>query len=74
MNGTSAAAQRSNEPMFRTLFIGGDRSEAVSPAVAHIWNGNQAPAQGAPTLSRTPDVRPPSPLDLFSDRSGTFAG
>ncbi|WP_022721337.1 transglycosylase SLT domain-containing protein [Rhodopseudomonas sp. B29] len=75
VNGTTAAVQRSNDPMFRTLFIGGDRSEAVSPAVAQIWNNSSAPAQAAPvTLSRTPDVRAPSPLDLFSDRNGTFAG
>ncbi|RED41968.1 transglycosylase-like protein with SLT domain [Rhodopseudomonas thermotolerans] len=73
----TATAQRGSEPMFRSLFLGGDRTEPVSPAVQSLWTSpSQAamPSQTAmPELSRTPEVRPPTPLDLFSDRSGTFA-
>jgi hypothetical protein len=68
---TTASAQRGSEPMFRSLFVGGDRAEPVSPAVQQLWS-NSSPA--APLdLARTPEVRAPTPLDLFSDRSGTFA-
>jgi hypothetical protein len=80
--------------MFRTLFLGGDRSEAVSPAVQQLWGGgtgasststSATPASAASsttmtsstapstTMSYTPVVRAPQPLDLFSDRAGTFA-
>lgn len=104
-SGGSAApsATQQGEPIFRTLFLGGDRNEPVSPAVQRLWNGAgqdtppsvggssisadtagasaalsyapttpaAAPAPGA--LNYTPAVRAPQPLDLFSDRSGTFA-
>ncbi|QDL98045.1 lytic transglycosylase domain-containing protein [Rhodopseudomonas palustris] len=79
----TATAQRGSEPMFRSLFLGGDRAEPVSPAVQSLWSSpspTTLPSQAAmpsqpamPELSRTPEVRPPSPLDLFSDRSGAFA-
>ncbi|NEW86118.1 lytic transglycosylase domain-containing protein [Rhodopseudomonas sp. WA056] len=79
----TATAQRGSEPMFRSLFLGGDRAEPVSPAVQSLWSSpspTTLPSQAAmpsqtamPELSRIPEVRPPSPLDLFSDRSGTFA-
>jgi hypothetical protein len=93
-SGTDAAARQSSEPMFRTLFLGGDRSEAVSPAVQQLWGGgtgasststSATPASAASsttmtsstapstTMSYTPVVRAPQPLDLFSDRAGTFA-
>ncbi|NEV80567.1 lytic transglycosylase domain-containing protein, partial [Rhodopseudomonas sp. BR0C11] len=63
--------------------LGGDRAEPVSPAVQSLWTSpsqtampSQAtmPSQTAlPDLPRTPEVRTPTPLDLFSDRNGTFA-
>ncbi|MDB5518671.1 MAG: transglycosylase, partial [Tardiphaga sp.] len=58
-------------PIFRSLFQGGDRSVPVSPAVQELW-GNRSSLTSA-SLSRTPDVRAPQPLDLFSDRAGTFS-
>lgn len=79
----TATSQRGNEPMFRSLFLGGDRAEPVSPAVQSLWTSpsqttmpsqTTIPSQTAlPDLPRTPEVRTPTPLDLFSDRNGTFA-
>ncbi|MCG6206022.1 transglycosylase SLT domain-containing protein [Rhodopseudomonas sp. HC1] len=94
-NAAPSATQQPGEPMFRTLFLGGDRNEAISPAVQQLWTNPVTPtsastpamssssatslsyAPTAPTppsgLSYTPTVRTPTPLDLFSDRTGTFA-
>src|SRR6266576_719510 len=84
------ASLQQSEPIFRSLFQAGERSEPVSPAVHELWGSSSsltsvAPATSvAPTNSvtiaspisalptRTPNVRAPQPLDLFSDRSGTF--
>jgi hypothetical protein len=38
--------------------------------VQKLWGNN---ASLTSVTSATPDVRPPQPLDLFSDRSGTFS-
>jgi hypothetical protein len=69
---TNAAALAQSEPIFRSLFQGGDRSAPVSPAVQELW-GNRTSLTSA-SLSRTPEIRAPQPLDLFSDRAGTFSG
>jgi hypothetical protein len=60
------------QPTFHSLFQAGDRPEPVSPVVRELWgNGasitSNAAAQGAGGSNR------PQPLDLFSDRSGTFS-
>jgi hypothetical protein len=74
------------EPIFRSLFQAGERSEPVSPAVRELWGNSSSltsvgsttsvasatPVNGA-TSGQTPDVRAPQPLDLFSDRNGTFS-
>jgi hypothetical protein len=49
------------DPIFRSLFQGGERSQPVSPAVQELW-GNSSSQTSAPQR-----------LDLFSDRSGTFS-
>jgi hypothetical protein len=67
----AAASPAQSDPIFRSLFQGGDRSAPVSPAVQELW-GNRSSLTSA-SLSRTPDVRAPQPLDLFSDRAGTFS-
>ena len=69
----AVASPAKSDPIFRSLFQGGDRSEPVSTAVQELWgNGSsQAPAQSAST--QTPAIRAPQPLDLFSDRAGTFS-
>lgn len=59
---TDTSAQ---EPIFRSLFQAGERSQPISPTVQELW-GKLA--------STTPEVRSPGRLDLFSDRSGTFSG
>jgi hypothetical protein len=68
-NSANAAGQ--SDPIFRSLFQGGDRSAPVSPAVQELW-GNRSSLTSA-SVSRTPEVRAPQPLDLFSDRAGTFS-
>lgn len=58
-SGTSSAsaapssAQQSGEPMFRTLFLGGDRNEPISPAVQQLWTNPVTPAGVTPGVSAT---------------------
>ncbi|MGO9356631.1 MAG: transglycosylase SLT domain-containing protein [Xanthobacteraceae bacterium] len=57
-------------PSFRSLFQVGDRSEPLSSTVRTLWGnapstGTDLPAQGQVATQ---------PLDLFSDRAGTFSG
>ena len=79
------ASLQQNEPIFRTLFQGGERSQPVSPAVQELWGSSSSLTSAAVTpvsssaaaqalSGRKPDIRAPQPLDLFSDRSGTFSG
>jgi hypothetical protein len=70
---TTASLQPS-QPMFRSLFQAGERVQPVSPAVQELW-GNSSSLTSVPSpSSQTPNVRAPQPLDLFSDRNGTFSG
>lgn len=66
---TQAATQEG--PIFRTLFQAGDRSQPVSNAVKELWGNNGSLTSAS--LSKAPEVTTPRPLDLFSDRSGTFS-
>jgi transglycosylase-like protein with SLT domain len=73
----STSTTANSPPMFRSLFQGGDRTEPVSSAVRELWGNSPssssvALASSAPSR-QTPDVRAPQPLDLFSDRNGTFS-
>jgi hypothetical protein len=64
------------DPIFRSLFQAGDRIQPISPAVQELWGNSSSltSASVAQSLSgKTPEVRPPGRLDLFSDRSGTFS-
>ena len=61
------------EPMFRTLFQAGDRTQPISPAVQELWNNSPPRANVASVAGTTPEVRAPGRLDLFSDRDGTFS-
>ena len=73
----TASAQ--TDPIFRSLFQGGERSQPISPAVQELWGNassltSVASASPTPSLSgQTPEVRAPGRLDLFSDRSGAFS-
>jgi hypothetical protein len=72
---TNGAPQ--SDPIFRSLFqASGEPAQPVSPAVRALWGNSQSltsVASATPSLTQTPDVRTPQPLDLFSDRNGTFS-
>ena len=71
---TTASLQQPGRPIFRSLFQAGERAQPVSPAVQELWgNGSSLTSVPSPA-SQTPNVRAPQPLDLFSDRNGTFSG
>ncbi|UVO32270.1 transglycosylase SLT domain-containing protein [Bradyrhizobium arachidis] len=59
-----------NAPVFRSIYQPGDTSQPVSTTVQKLWGNN---ASLTSVASATPDVRPPQPLDLFSDRYGAFS-
>jgi hypothetical protein len=70
----TTASLQPGQPMFRSLFQAGERAQPVSPAVQELW-GNGSSLTSVPSLSsQTPNIRAPQPLDLFSDRNGTFSG
>jgi hypothetical protein len=71
---TTASLQQPGQPIFRSLFQAGERAQPVSPAVQELWgNGSSLTSVPSPA-SQTPKIRAPQPLDLFSDRNGTFSG
>ena len=76
---TSQTASAQPDPIFRSLFQAGERTQPISPVVQELWgNGSSltsvASATTTPSLSgQTPEVRAPGRLDLFSDRSGAFS-
>jgi hypothetical protein len=83
--GLKTAALQPNEPIFRSLFQAGERSEPISPVVKELWGSSSSLTSVAPAtsvasatatsaLAQIPTVRAPQPLDLFSDRNGTFSG
>ena len=57
--------------MFRSLFQGGERSQPISPAVQELWGNSSSLTSNV--VPKTPEVGTPKPLDLFSDRFGTFS-
>jgi hypothetical protein len=80
----TASLQQPTEPIFRSLFQAGERSQPVSPAVHELWGNSSAltSASVKPVSSssatqalsgRKPEVHAPRPLDLFSDRAGVFS-
>jgi hypothetical protein len=85
----SQTASMASEPIFRSLFQAGERTQPISPAVQELWGSKSsltsvaqassvAPASSVASVSTTlsghkPEVRAPGRLDLFSDRNGTFS-
>jgi hypothetical protein len=74
------------DPIFRSLFQAGERTQPVSSAVRELWGNSSSLTSVAPatsvasaapaataTSAQTPNIRAPQPLDLFSDRNGTFS-
>jgi Transglycosylase SLT domain len=71
---SQATRTASIDPIFRSLFQAGDRTQPISPAVQELWGHSSSQATAAPLSGTTPEVRPPGRLDLFSDRNGSFSG
>jgi hypothetical protein len=73
----SAANTAPSGPVFRSLFQAGERAEPVSPAVRELWGNSSSltsvASSASTTVPRSPELRAPRPLDLFSDRNGTFS-
>ena len=73
----SVATPASVMPTFRSLFQGGQRTEPVSSAVRELWGNSSSltsvAANASASSTQIPEVRAPQPLDLFSDRKGTFS-
>jgi len=78
------ASVQPNDPIFRSLFQAGDRSQPVSPAVQELWANASSPASLSPVApvapagpaassTPTPATTAPQGLDLFSDRNGIFS-
>jgi hypothetical protein len=73
---STVASFSPGEPIFRSLFQAGERTEPVSPGVRELWGNSSSltsVASTAPISTQTPELRAPRPLDLFSDRNGTFS-
>ncbi|MGY8681071.1 lytic transglycosylase domain-containing protein [Bradyrhizobium sp. UFLA05-153] len=67
---TTVADNSPGTPVFRSIYQPGDSTQPVSATVQKLWGNN---ASLTSVTNTTPDVRAPQPLDLFSDRSGTFS-
>jgi len=67
---TTVADNSPTAPVFRSIYQPGDTTQPVSTTVQKLWGNN---ASLTSVASATPDIRPPQPLDLFSDRSGTYS-
>ena len=64
----ASSNSRPVDPIFRSLFQVDDRSQPVSSTVRELW-GNSSSLTSAANV--TPSA--PRPLDLFSDRDGSFS-
>ena len=71
---SDTASVQPGQPMFRSLFHAGERAEPVSQAVQELWGNGGSLTSSTTPVPQTPKVRAPQPLDLFSDRFGTFSG
>ena len=65
---TSGGTSQPSDPIFRSLFQVDERSQPVSSTVRELW-GNASSLTSAERASGAS----PQPLDLFSDRGGTFS-
>jgi hypothetical protein len=82
---TTGNSSTSPDPIFRSLFQAGERTEPVSPTVRELWGNSSSLTAVAPvSAANTTPVASASPiqipaagasqrLDLFSDRNGTFS-
>ena len=72
----SASAPREGtppaDPMFRSLFQADENSQPISSTVRELW-GKSSSLTSVASAAPAPNVAAPRPLDLFSDRDGTFS-
>ncbi len=60
------------DPMFRSLFQADEKSQPISSTVRELW-GKSSSLTSVASVAPAPNVGAPRPLDLFSDRDGTFS-
>jgi hypothetical protein len=70
-NADSGGSSQQNDAMFRSLFQADDGAQAVSPTVQALWGNAASLTSNAASAA---SASTPAPLDLFSDRNGTFSG
>jgi hypothetical protein len=68
----ATASAAPSQPMFRSLFQVGERTQPVSLAVQELWGAQSATAATDAQISS--DSGPRQPFDLFSDRNGAYSG
>jgi hypothetical protein len=78
VNANSGGNSQSGDPMFRSLFQAEDGAQAVSPTVQALWGNSSSltsntPSSGSTGAAPGGNTSAPAPLDLFSDRNGTFS-
>ena len=56
-------------PAFRSLFQADENAQPVSSTVRALWGSSSS----LTSVASAPNVAAPQPLDLFSDRNGTFS-
>jgi len=64
----------SGDTMFRSLYQVDERSQPVSPKLRELWGNASSLTSAANADGQAPRADAPRPLDLFSDRDGTFSG
>jgi hypothetical protein len=64
----------SGDPMFRSLFQVDERSQPVSPKLGELWGKSSSLTSDPSSGGQAAGTSAPRPLDLFSDRNGTFSG
>jgi transglycosylase-like protein with SLT domain len=71
---TTTDTSSPTDPVFRSLFQAGERTQPVSPAVRELWGNSSSLTSVAPATSASSAQAPSAgALDLFSDRNGTFS-
>lgn len=67
-----ASVQR-DEPMFRSLFKVGERTEPVSPAVSELWGNSSSLTASIRQPNVSGETQKARPLDLFRDPAGIYS-
>jgi hypothetical protein len=73
---TTTSTSPASDPVFRSLFQAGERTQPISSTVRELWGNSSSltsVASANSSLTQTPEIRAPQPLDLFSDRAGIFS-